>query len=39
MKVMAAIAASNSGPRMTVISDTAFLPALTAIVGAEPLPS
>lgn len=39
MKVMAAIAASNSGPRMTVISDTAFLPALTAIAGAEPLPS
>ncbi|KAF9497399.1 hypothetical protein BDN71DRAFT_609573 [Pleurotus eryngii] len=39
MKVMAAIAASNSVPRMTVISDTAFLPALTAIAGAEPLPS
>lgn len=37
VKVMAAIAASNSVPRMTVISDTAFLPALTAITATEPL--
>ncbi|KAL4264021.1 Ribonucleases P/MRP subunit Pop8-like domain-containing protein [Pleurotus pulmonarius] len=37
VKVMAALAASNSVPRLSVISDTAFLPALIAIASTESL--